>query len=378
MIDFQPGQEQQEIVRMARRFSENEVKPVAAMYDEKEEFPWELVEKAYAAGLLHTVIPEKYGGQGLDTLTTAMVTEEIATGCAAVGLTFMAVSALYPLVVAGTEEQKERLLKPFCAAPTLGAICATEPQYGSDFASIQASAVRDGDSYIINGTKSFITNGGVASLYLVYARTDKTKRAEGISAFIVPGDAPGLSVGKKEKKMGLRASQTAELHFEEVRVPVGNLVGGEGEGFKLATVFFNHSRPLIGSLCLGLGRAALEAAVNYAKERVQFGKPIAHHQSIQNMLADMAMQVDAARLLVWRAAWLLDQGQRRPLEASMAKCFAADMAMQVTTDAVQVFGGYGYIRDYPVEKYMRDAKVMQIYEGTNQIQRMVMAHELTR
>lgn len=313
MIDFQPGQEQQEIVRMARRFSENEVKPVAAMYDEKEEFPWELVEKAYAAGLLHTVIPEKYGGQGLDTLTTAMVTEEIAAGCAAVGLTFMAVSALYPLVVAGTEEQKERLLKPFCTAPTLGALCATEPQYGSDFASIQASAVRDGDSYIINGTKSFITNGGVVGLYLVYARTDKTKRAEGISAFIVPGDAPGLSVGKKEKKMGLRASQTAELHFEEVRVPGGNLVGGEGEGFKLATVFFNHSRSLIGSLCLGLGRAALEAAVNYAKERVQFGKPIAHHQSIQNMLADMAMQVDAARLLVWggrRGYWTRGSGGR--------------------------------------------------------------------
>lgn len=378
MINFSSSEEQQEMVRLARRFAGNEIRPIASIYDEKEEVSWELVEKAYQIGLLHSVIPEEYGGQGIDTLTGAMITEELAFGCAAVALTILATSALYPLIQKGTNEQKDKLLKPFCSGPNLAAICMTEPGYGSDFTSIESTAVRQGENYRINGTKTFVTNGGIAKLYLVFTKTDKTKKVQGISAFLVDGASPGLTIGKKEKKMGLRASQTAELHFEDVLVPEGNLLGEEGAGFKMATLFLNHSRPLIGSLAVGIGRAALESSIDYAKNRVQFGCPIAQHQSIQNILADMAMKIDAARLLVWRAAWLLEQGRYCVLEASMAKCFAADACMEVTTNAVQVFGGYGYIRDYPVEKFMRDAKVMQIYEGTSQIQRIVMARELTR
>ena len=313
----------------------------------------------------------------MDHVTGAVIAEELAYGCLGINGSFGANGlALTPLLLAGTEEQKSKFLKPFCARPQLAAFGLTEPNAGSDVAGLQTTAKLYGDEYVLNGQKCFITNGGVAGLYTIFASVDRSKGVKGISAFLVPGDTPGLSPGKKEKKMGDRASHVGEVILEEVRIPRSNLLGKEGDGFKIAMATLDATRPGVGASAVGVARRGLEEASKYSKQRVQFGQPIAANQAIQFMLADMAMQVDGARLLVWRACRKLDRGERASLEGAMAKCFAGDVAMKVATDSVQIFGGYGYMREYPVEKLMRDAKILQIYEGTNQIQRMVMAREI--
>jgi alkylation response protein AidB-like acyl-CoA dehydrogenase len=308
------------------------------------------------------------------------VNEELAAGCAGITTTIMANSlALTPIVLAGTDEQKKRFLSPLCEKVSLAAFCLTEPGAGSDVGAIATTAVRDGDYYVVNGTKHFITNGGVADLFTVILSTDKTRGARGLTAIVVrKGESSGVSTGKKLDKMGQRASNTTEVIFENARVPVANRLGNEGDGFKIAMMTFDRTRPVVGAVSVGVARAAYEHAVKYSKERVQFGAPLAMNQAIQFVLADMAMQINAARLLTWHAAWLVDQGMRQSKEASFAKAFAADVAMEITTKAVQVFGGYGYSKEYPVEKLMRDAKLLQIYEGTSEIQRLVIARSVLK
>jgi alkylation response protein AidB-like acyl-CoA dehydrogenase len=380
MIDFELTDEQEEMRQMARRFAEREIRPIAAEYDEREEVPWELLGKAAQAGLLSYYIPEKYGGGGVtDKLTQSVVDEEIAWGCAAVS-TILGGTALCatPILLAGNEDQQFKYLTQFCETenPGLGAFALTEPSAGSDAANLITEAFRDGRDYIINGYKTFISNAGIADVYVIFATVDISQGHRGITAFIVDKDTPGLVIGKKEKKMGIRASYTATLAFDDMRVPATNRLGEEGEGFKIAMKTFQYTRTHIAISSVGLARAAYEYALQYAQERVQFGKPIINHQAVAFMLADMATQIDSARLMTWRAAYLADQGLPCTKEASMAKALAADMVMQVTTDAVQILGGYGYMRDYPVEKWMRDAKIMQIYEGTSQIQRLIIARHL--
>ncbi|HSW36119.1 MAG TPA: acyl-CoA dehydrogenase family protein [Candidatus Limnocylindrales bacterium] len=377
MVSFQLTEEQLAMQKMAREFAEKEIIPVAAEFDEKEEIPWHVVEKAHHCGLMNLSVPTEYGGQGIDALTAAIIGEELAYGCLGINGTYGANElALTPILIAATEEQKKEFLPEFCSKPQLAAFGLTEPEAGSDVANIQSTAVRDGDSYLLNGTKCFITNGGVASLYTIFASVDKSKGFRGMTAFIVPGDTPGLSQGKKEKKLGDRASHVAEIVLDNVRVPAINRLGNEGDGFKIAMMTLDTTRPGIGATAVGLARRAFEEARKYSMQRVQFGKPIAANQIIQFMLADMAMKIDAARLLVWRSAQLLALGKKVSLEGSMAKCYAADVAMEVAVDAVQIMGGSGYMREYPVEKLMRDAKILQIYEGTNQIQRIVIARNL--
>jgi acyl-CoA dehydrogenase len=326
---------------------------------------------------MNTSVPTAYGGGGLSALECCLVVEELGAACAGITTSIMVNDlAVMPILVGGSEEQQRTFLTPFCTRFNIGASCLTEPGAGSDVASMSTAAKRDGDSYVLNGTKTFITNGSVASLYTVFATRDKTLRHQGIAGFIVPAETPGISRGKKFDKMGQRASDTAEVIFEGVRVPHANMLGREDEGFKIAMVTLDRTRPMIAAMSVGLARAAMGSAIQYAKERIAFGTPIGHHQAVQLLLADMAKDIEAARLLTWQCAWLIDQGQRATKESSFAKCFAADVAMRVTTDAVQIFGGYGYMKDLPLEKYMRDAKLMQIYEGTNQIQRLVIARHL--
>lgn len=370
---------QKSIQQMARNFAASELIPIAAEFDEKEEVPWEVIEKAYQVGLMNLNVSEEYGGQGVDHLTEAIITEELAYGCLGIWGTFGGNSlALTPLLLFGSEEQKDKFLKPFCSKANLAAFGLTEPDAGSDVAAMTTRAKLEGDEYLLNGRKCFITNGGVSSLYTIFATVDKSKGVKGISAFLVPANTPGLSAGKKEKKMGDRASDVSDVILEDVRIPKDNLLGREGDGFKIAMTTLDMTRPGIGAAAVGVARRALSEAVKYSKERVQFGKPIAANQAIQFMLADMAMKVEASRLLVWQASSLLDRKEPVSLAGAMAKCFASDTAMSVTTDAVQILGGYGYMREYPVEKLMRDAKITQIYEGTNQIQRMVMAREILK
>jgi len=379
LIGFQMTEEQEQIRRMAKSFAEKEIIPVAAEYDEKEQIPWGVVEKAFEAGLMNIHVPEEYGGQGLDHLTGAIVAEELAYGCLGMAGSFGANNlALTPIMLAGSDEQKERFLKPFCAKPQLAGFCLTEPNAGSDASRVATTAVREGDDYVINGTKCFITNGGVASLYTVFCTVDRTRGLKGITAIVVPADTPGVSAGKKEKKMGDRASHVGEVIFDNVRVPVANRLAGEGEGFRIAMKTLDATRPGVGASAVGVARRAFEEALKYSQQREQFGQPIFANQAIQFMLADMAIKIEAARGLVWKSCWMLDQGLRASKEGAMAKCFAGDTAMQVAVDAVQVMGGYGYMREYPVEKLVRDAKILQIYEGTNQIQRLVIARELVR
>ncbi|NPA90314.1 MAG: acyl-CoA dehydrogenase [Chloroflexi bacterium] len=379
MIDFKLTEEQELVRKLAHDFAVNEMRPVARYYDETEEFPWPIVEKAHELGLLNSVIPEEYGGVGADRVTETLIAEELFYGCAGMGTSLMANNlALTPIVIAGTEEQKERFLTPFTEEPLMASFALTEPEAGSDAAGIRTRAVRDGDYYIINGTKQFITNGSVASLYTVFATLDPSLRHKGIIALVVPRDTPGISIGKKEHKMGQRASDTAQVVFEDVRVPVANRLGEEGEGFKIAMKTLDNSRAGIAACAVGIARAAYDDARKYALERKQFGQPIANFQAIQFMLADMAIKIETARLAVWYAAWRADQGLPHTKESSIAKAYATDMAMEVTTDAVQIFGGYGYTREFMVEKYMRDAKLMQIYEGTNQIQRLVIARHILK
>ncbi len=379
MIDFSLSEEQRALRELAGQFAQNEIAPVAAEHDREAKHPIAIIEKAHSLGIMNMTIPESYGGAGLGMLETCLVTEELAAACAGIGTAIIANTlALSPLLLAATNEQMDEYVKPLCAGPHLAAFCMTEPQAGSDVAAIRTSARREGDHYVINGTKTLIDNGGVAQLYSLFASTDLEKGTRGISAFVVPADLPGISVGKEEDKMGQRAINTSEVIFEDVLVPVEDRLGEEGQGFNIFLESLNRNKPWIAAASVGVARAALEAAVEYAQERVQFGQPIASFQGIQFMLADMAIKLEGARLLTWQAAWLVDQGLRHTYQSAIGKCYASDISMEVTTDALQVFGGYGYIKEYPVEKYMRDAKAFQIYMGTNQIQRHIIAQDLLR
>jgi len=380
MIGFTLTEEQEDLRRLAHRFAEEEIRPVAQLYDEKEEMAWDVLKKGHEIGLHSYHYPVEYGGGGIESLLTeCLVSEELAWGCAGIATALGGTSlAMLPVMIAGNPEQKKRTISYICSPGLhLAAMCLTEPNAGSDVAAAQTTARRDGDYYVLNGVKCFITNGGVADIHIVYASTDRSLGGKGLTAFIVDKGTPGLTQGKKEKKMGIRSSHTAEVCLEDCRVPVTNRLGEEGQGFFIAMKMLENSRPSVGAQAVGVARAAYELALSYAKERVQFGRPIARQQAIGFMLADMAMAVEAARLLVWRAAAAADSGKGCNLEGSMAKCFAGDTAMKVTTDAVQILGGYGYMREYPAEKWMRDAKIMQIYEGTNQIQRVVISGMIT-
>jgi acyl-CoA dehydrogenase len=379
MIEFDLTPEQKALQEKARRFARNEIFPVAAKYDRDGTFPLDVTRKAYDEGLLTLVIPKKYGGEGIGILDSCIIYEELAAACMGIYLgIFVSTLALYPIVKFGTEEQKERFLKPFCESFSLASYCLSELSVGSDPASMKTTAVLDGDHYVVNGTKMWITNGGYANLYLVFANTDLAKKHKGIICLIVPSHLEGVSHGEPIDKMGQRASNTTAVTFKNVTVPKENLLGGEGEGFKKAMAALDITRPMIAIGAVGIARTALELSLEYAKKRVQFEAPIIQHQAVQFMLAEMSQGIEAARLLVWKAAWLADQGVRNTKEASIAKAFAADMAMRVTTDAVQIYGGMGYTKWHPVEKLMRDAKVIQIYEGTAQIQRIVIARQLLK
>lgn len=378
MIGFSLTEEQEFIRKLARDFAQKEMAPRAEHYDQTAEFPWEVIEKAHAAGLLNVVIPEEFGGVGAGSLEECLVAEEFFAADAGMGTSIMANNlGLLPIAMSGSDEQKDSFLTPFLDKPIMTAFALTESGAGSDVANVRTSWRRDGDAYVINGTKLFITNGGVASQYTVFATAEPGKRnPRAFSAFVVPRDAPGVSSGKKENKMGHRCSDTSEVVFDNVRVPAHHLLGEEGAGFRIAMRTLDKSRAGIAACAVGIARVALEAAVQYAQERRTFGQPLAAHQAIQFMLADMAIKVETARLITWKAAWLSDQGLPNNYESSIAKCYASDICMEVTTDAVQVFGGYGYSKEYPVERYMRDAKLMQIYEGANQIQRIVISRSL--
>lgn len=377
MIGFDLTQEQIALQDMARKFAANEIRPKAVEYDHASKFPEDIIEKAFSLGLMSGFIPEEYGGLGLSALDTCIIEEELGWGCSGIATSLTSNGlALTPILVAGTDEQKKRFVAPFAEKLQYASFCLTEPGAGSDAGAIATTARKEGDSYLLNGRKCFITNGSYASQYTVFASTDRSKGHKGLSVFVVPRSLSGVSVGKKEDKMGQRASDTADVLFEDVKVPAGNLLGKEGEGFKIAMITLDYARPTVAAMAVGVARAAFELAMQYSKERVQFGVPIAMNQAIHFLLADMAMDIEAARLLTYKGAWLLDQGKRNTKESSFAKAFAADLAMRVTTDAVQIYGGYGYMRDYPVEKLMRDAKLLQIYEGTSQIQRMVIAKEV--
>jgi acyl-CoA dehydrogenase len=377
LVDFNLTDEQKELQRLARQFTEKEIKPVAAEYDRTEDYPWDIARKLFDLGMLNGEVPAEYGGGGLSTLDACILGEEFGWGCAGIATALFANDlAVMPIIIAGTEEQKKKHLGELCSNFQMAAFCLTEPEAGSDVSGIKTTAVKDGDDYIINGRKCFISNGGVANLFTVFASTDKEKKHKGLSAFILTGDMPGISRGKKEDKMGQRASDTSEVIFEDVRVPKGNMLWNEGDGFKISMMTLDRTRPSVGAMGVGVARRALEEATQYSLTRVQFGMPIAMNQSLQFLLADMAKDIQAARLLCWQAAWMADNGIRQSKESAMSKAFATDVAMRVTTDAVQVFGGYGYMKDYPVEKLMRDAKLLQIYEGTNQIQRAVIAKSL--
>ncbi|MBE3589172.1 MAG: acyl-CoA dehydrogenase family protein [Thermoanaerobacteraceae bacterium] len=379
MVGFQLTDEQLAVQDLARKFTRKEIIPVAREYDERAEMPWPVIHKAFEIGLWNLNIPEEYGGQGLDELTQVIVYEELAYGCLGIFGAFGGNAlAVTPLLIAGTEEQKRRFLIPFCEKASLAAFALTEPNAGSDVSSLATTAVRRGDEYVLNGTKCFITHGGIADLYTIFAATDKSRGTKGISAFLVPGNTPGLYMGKKEDKMGDRASHIGEVIMEDVRVPVENLLGREGEGFKIAMRTLDITRPSIGAAALGVARRAFEEALAYSRQRVQFGKPICANQAIQFMLADMAIGIESARALLWKAAWHVDQGEPSTMLSAMSKCYASDMAMKAAVDALQIFGGYGYMKDYPLEKLMRDVKITQIYEGTNQIQRMVIAGQLLK
>jgi alkylation response protein AidB-like acyl-CoA dehydrogenase len=370
--------DQQAIREAVAQFASAEVSPRAAAIDREDAFPHDLVKKAAALDLCGIVVPEEYGGAGLDHIAFAVFVEEIAahSGTLAVILDVHTSVGTEPILHFGSEEQKQRYLPRLARGEILGAFALSEPDSGSDAASLTTSAVREGDQYVLNGTKTFITNVGVAGLYVVMARSEDTPGARGISAFLVEGTAPGLHCGSPMHKMGLRGSATGELILEDVRVPAGAMLGNPGDGFKIAMSALDSGRIGISAQAVGLARGALDYAVAYAKGREQFGQPIARFEGIQFSIADMATAVDAARLVTWQAASACDRGKPFTQLASMAKLFATDTAMQVTTDALQILGGYGYITEYPLERMMRDAKATQIYEGTNQIQRIVIARGL--
>jgi acyl-CoA dehydrogenase len=377
MIDFRPSEEQNQFRDLAREFARKEIAPQARHHDETGEYPMEICRKAWELGLMNTHIPTEYGGLGLGVLEGCLIAEEIAWGCTGIGTAMEANTlAQCPVIVAGTGEQKRKWLTPLTDEFRLTAYCVTEPGAGSDVQGIQTTAKRHGDDYVLNGSKMWITNGGVADWYFVLAYTDPSQRYRGMSAFIVPRETEGVVVGKKENNMGQRASDTRAVTFQNIRVPKENRLGEEGDGFRAAMTAFDHSRPVVASAAVGLAQSAYDHAVAYAKERKTFGVPIYKHQAVGFLIADMACAIEAARLLVWRAAWMIDEGRRNTREAAFAKLFAADTAVRVATDAVQVFGGNGFNKEFPVEKLYRDAKIYQIYEGTSQIQRLIIAKEI--
>ncbi len=379
MIGFDLSPEQKALQEKAKRFSKEIILPVAAKHDREGTFPLDVMEKAHQEGFFTPLVPKKYGGEGLGVLDNCILSEELAAGCMGIYVSiFVSTLALYPIIKFGTEDLKERFLKPFCSKFSIASYCLSEMATGSDPASMKTTAIPEGDHYLLNGTKMWITNGGYADFYLVFATTGPQKRHKGIISLVVPSGLEGISHGEPIDKMGQRASNTTSVTFKDVKVPGKNLLAGEGEGFKKAMAALDITRPMIAIGAVGIARTALELATQYAKKRIQFGVPIAQHQAIQFMLSDMAKNIEAARLLVYKAAWLADQGIRNSKEAAIAKTFAADMAMEVTTNAVQVYGGAGYTKWHPVEKLMRDAKVIQIYEGTAQIMRLIIARQLLR
>jgi acyl-CoA dehydrogenase len=376
-VSFALTDEQKALRELAHEFAAREIRPVAAELDEHQRHPADVIAKAHEVGLMNSHIPEELGGPGLGSFEGALIGEELCWGCSGIGTSIVAnILGALPMLIAGTEEQQREWLPPLLEEPILCSFALTEPNAGSDVSGIQTTAVRHGDEYLLNGSKMFITNAGQASWVIVFASTDKDAGHRGLTAFFLPTELDGVVVEKHLDKMGQRATDTSALAFQDVKVPAANRLGEEGQGFKIAMQTLDNTRPGTAAGAVGVARAAFEHSVEYARERVQFGQPIAMNQGVNFLVADMAAEIEASRLLVWQAAWLLDQGKRATLQSSYAKRFAADTAMKVTTDAVQIFGGYGYIKEYPVEKLMRDAKLFQIYEGTSQIQRLVIAREI--
>jgi acyl-CoA dehydrogenase len=376
-ISFALSDEQRALRELAREFAEKEIRPKAAEYDEHQTHPADVIAKAHDLGLMNAHVPEAYGGPGLPNFEGMLIGEELYWGCSGIGTSISANGlGSGPVILAGTDEQKRTWLPPLLESPILCSFGLSEPGAGSDVASLKTTAVRKGDEYVLNGSKTFITNAGHAAWTVVFAKTDPSKGHRGMSAFIVPMDTPGVEIEKHLDKMGQRSTDTSAFALTDVVLPAANRLGEEGDGFKIAMQTLDFTRPGTAAGAVGVAQAAYEHAVAYAKERVTFDVPIAMHQGVNFLIADMATEIEAARLLTWQAAWMIDQGQRATLYSSFAKRFSADTAMKVTTDAVQIFGGYGYIKEYPVEKLMRDAKLFQIYEGTSQIQRLVIAKEI--
>jgi acyl-CoA dehydrogenase len=375
VVDFTLTDEQQSMREMAHDFAEKEMRSVAWEFDKDGTWPQEVLDKSWELGLMNNHLPSEYGGPGLGVLDGVIIAEELSWGCSGIATSLTCNGlATAPVLLAASEELKKEYLGRLSEAPLLASFCLTEPDAGSDVSAMKTTATRRGDKWVIKGSKCFITNGEYANWYLVYAKTDKEAGHRGISCFIIPRDA-GVIVDKHEDKMGQRASNTATITFPEIEIPLDHLVGEENKGFKIAMMTLDRTRPGVAAMGVGVARAAMEMAIEYSKQRVQFGVPIAMHEAIQFMIADMATKVHLSRLATWNSAVLLDQGKRNTLESSHAKRFAADTAMEVTTDAVQVYGGYGFIKEYKVEKLMRDAKILQLYEGTAQIQRLVIARE---
>ncbi|MCM2277038.1 MAG: acyl-CoA dehydrogenase family protein [Oligoflexia bacterium] len=376
-MDFSLSEDQLNLQELARKFTKEEIIPKAAQYDESGDYPHDIVKKAWELGLMNTHVPQEYGGLGLSVLDGCIITEEFAYGCTGIA-TAMEANALAaaPVIVAGSHEQKKQFLGLLTEKPSYAAYCVTEPGAGSDVVGIRTTAKKVGSEYVINGTKMWITNANVANWYFVLAYTDPAAKHKGMSGFVVPRELPGVKVGKKEWNMGQHASDTREVIFEDVKIPEKYRLGNEGDGFRIAMSAFDHTRPPVAIGAVGLARRAMDEAIQYAKTRKTMGTPIAAHQAISFMIADMAKDIEAGRGLCYKAAWMIDNGQRNTKFAAFAKSFCADMAMRVATDAVQVFGGYGYSSEYPVEKLMRDAKIYQIYEGTSQIQRLIIAKEI--
>jgi alkylation response protein AidB-like acyl-CoA dehydrogenase len=377
-MEFKLTEQHNLLRKTVREFAEKEIRPIARQYDDSQEFPWDTVRKMAAMGLMGIIFPQQYGGAGMDYISYAIGVEEISRICGAHGITMAAHNSLCSnnIYLAGTEEQKMKYLVPLAKGEKLGAWGLTEPNAGSDAGGQQTTAVKEGDEWVLNGQKTFITNGGVGEIAVIIAVTDKSKGSKGISAFIVEKDTDGFRVGQKENKLGLRCSDTTELIMEDCRIPAENLLGEEGMGFINSLKVLDGGRISIASLALGLGQGALDESLEYAKQREQFGKPIGKFQAIQWMLADMATEVDAARLLTYRACWLKDNGMKTTMESAMAKMYASEVGMRAATKAIQIHGGYGYTKEYAVERIFRDVKLCEIGEGTSEIQRLIISREL--
>ncbi len=379
MLGFDLTDEQRELKALARKFSENEIIPRAREYDDKEIFPRDICEKAFAAGLMNFGVPREFGGPGLGILDTCLICEELNYGCSGISNSIAAndLGAL-PIIIAGNQSQQQTYLGALAEKLTFCAFAITEPAAGSDVAGMTTTYRRDGDAFVLNGTKHFISNGSMADWIVTFATSDKRLKHRGISCFVFPSNLAGITRNRMHGKLGQRAADTGEIVYDELRIPLDSLVGHEGEGFKYAMGTFDRSRPEIGAIAIGVSQRALDECLKYSRQRHAFGQPIANFQAIQFMLADMAVSIEAMRLLTYKAAWMVDRGETPNAISSYSKLFSSEACMKITTDAVQIFGGYGYMKDYPVEKLMRDAKLLQIYEGTSQIQHMVIARDLLR